>query len=173
MITTEHHSPIGTLMLAADETGLRHVIFPSGSRAFEVPENWSVNAAEFDQTRKELDEYFAGTRRQFSIRISPTGTKFQQSVWKALQDIDYADTCSYSDIALQIGRPTASRAVGAANGANPIPIIVPCHRVIGASGKLTGFGGGLPTKAWLLSHERGEGQLFEFTTPASDQKSLA
>ena len=173
MITTEHHSPIGTLTLAADEAGLRHIIFPSGSRAFEAPEDWSVNAAGFSQIRKELDEYFAGTRRRFSIRISPAGTVFQQRVWKALIDIDYANTCSYGDIALKIGKPKASRAVGAANGANPIPIIVPCHRVIGASGKLTGFGGGLPTKAWLLSHERGEGPLFEFTSPASDRKSLA
>jgi len=173
LITTEHHSLIGTLTLAADETGLRHIIFPSGSRAFEAPENWSVNSAGFSQIRQELDEYFAGKRRQFSIRISPAGTVFQQSVWKALQEIDYANTCSYGDIALKIGKPSASRAVGAANRANPIPIIVPCHRVIGASGKLTGFGGGLHTKAWLLSHERGEVQMFEFTSPASDQKSLA
>lgn len=173
MITTEHASPIGILTLAADEAGLRHIVFPSGSRAFQPPDHWLENAAGFDQVREELDEYFAGSRRQFTARLAPEGTEFQRSVWTALQNIDYASTCSYGDIARQIGKPTASRAVGAANGANPIPIIVPCHRVIGSSGKLTGFGGGLPTKAWLLSHERGEGQLFAFTSPEADQRNPA
>ncbi len=165
MITTEHASPIGALTLAADETGLRHIVFPSGSSAFQAPPDWQETTHGFDQVRRELDEYFAGTRQHFTVKLAPQGTPFQLSVWQALQQINYADTCSYGDIAQRIGKPKASRAVGAANGANPLPIIVPCHRVIGSGGKLTGFGGGLPTKAWLLSHERGEGQLFAFTNP--------
>ena len=173
MITTEYESPIGTLTLAADESGLRHLVFPSGSRAYDAPAEWIVSATGFDQVRKELDAYFAGTLQKFSIEISPHGTLFQQNVWKALVDISYATTCTYRDIADAIGKPTASRAVGAANGANPIPIIVPCHRVIGSSGKLTGFGGGILTKQWLLAHEQGIGQLFAFTSQEADQTNLA
>ena len=163
MYTTTHDLPIGTLTLAADDSGLRHIVFPTGSRTFEAPSDWIERPSFFAQVCNQLDEYFAGLRRTFDVRLAPTGTEFQQQVWQALQRVDYATTCSYGDIAHQIGRPKASRAVGAANGANPIPIIIPCHRIIGASGKLTGFGGGLPTKAWLLSHERGEGQLFGLT----------
>lgn len=165
MFTTTYHSPIGTLTLASDSKGLRHIVFPKGSRAFDTPEEWENKPEEFVQVVKELDEYFAGTRKQFTVALAPQGTEFQQAVWQALVNLEYAETCSYGEIASRIGKPSASRAVGAANGANPIPIIVPCHRVVGASGKLTGFGGGLPTKAWLLAHERGEGQLFEFTNP--------
>lgn len=172
MITTEYESPIGTLTLAADELGLRHLIFPSGCRAFDAPAEWIVSTTGFDQVRNELDAYFAGTLEQFSVKISPAGTEFQQNVWKALVDINYATTCTYGDIAHVIGKPMASRAVGAANGANPIPIIVPCHRVIGSSGNLTGFGGGILTKQWLLAHEQGIGQLFAFTSPEFDQSSL-
>ncbi len=165
MYTTTYESPIGILTLAADEDGLRHIVFPAGSRAFETPEHWENKSEHFIQVSTELDEYFAGTRQIFDVKLAPEGTEFQRSVWEALLAVEYAETCSYGDIAHQLGKPKASRAVGAANGANPIPIIVPCHRVIGAGGKLTGFGGGLPTKAWLLAHERGEGQLFEFTNP--------
>lgn len=175
MHTTTHDTVIGTLTLAADDAGLRHVILPHGSRAFEVPDHWQANSAVFDKVRQQLDEYFAGTRREFSVTLCPAGTPFQLAVWGMLVSIHYASTCSYGDIAKRIGNPGASRAVGAANGANPIPIIIPCHRVIGASGKLTGFGGGLPTKQWLLVHETGEGQLFgvDPTTPAGDQRSRA
>lgn len=164
MFTTTHDSPIGTLTLAADDAGLRHIVFPDGCRSFEAPEHWVSKPAFFRQVREQLDDYFAGTRQTFSIRLAPAGTDFQQRVWQALRGVDYGTTCSYGHIARVIGKPAASRAVGAANGANPIPIIIPCHRVVGASGKLTGFGGGLPTKAWLLSHERGEGQLFALTS---------
>jgi len=153
------------LTLARDDDGLRHIVFPTGSRAFEAPATWQPEPAAFDDIRRQLDEYFAGKRQNFSVPLAPEGTPFQQSVWNALCTIAYSATCSYGDIARHIGKPTASRAVGAANGANPIPIIIPCHRVIGASCKLTGFGGGLPTKRWLLSHERGAGQLFDFTSP--------
>ncbi len=165
MYTTTYSSPIGPLTLAADAQGLRHVMFPQGSRCFEAPEHWQSNAQHFTAVMAQLDEYFAGTRTSFNVKLSPQGTDFQRSVWLALLQVEYAKTTSYGDVARIIGKPKASRAVGAANGANPIPIIIPCHRIIGASGKLTGFGGGLPTKQWLLAHERGEGQLFNFTTP--------
>lgn len=165
MLTTTHDSPIGILTLAADEHGLRHIVFPHGSRSFATPESWIPDSTPFADIKKQLDEYFAGTRQSFSISLAPQGTDFQRCVWQALTKIAYCSTCSYADIARSIGKPTASRAVGAANGANPIPIIIPCHRIIGANGSLTGFGGGLPTKQWLLAHERGEGQLFGFTNP--------
>lgn len=164
MQTTTHDTPIGTLTLAADDDGLRHIIFPQGSRAFSPPEHWLTAASPFDRVRRQLDEYFDGRRQVFSVPLAPSGTDFQKSVWQALSAIDYASTCSYGELARHIDKPRASRAVGAANGANPIPIIIPCHRVIGASGRLTGFAGGLLTKQWLLSHERGEGQLFGFET---------
>jgi methylated-DNA-[protein]-cysteine S-methyltransferase len=102
----------------------------------------------------QLAEYFAGKRRVFDLPLGPRGTGFQARVWRELTKIPYGETCSYGDIARAVGRPSASRAVGAANGRNPIAIIVPCHRVIGASGELTGYGGGLPMKRWLLAHER-------------------
>ena len=165
--TTEHASPIGTLTLAADIQGLRHIVFPDGSRSFRTPAHWQPAPEKFVDTISQLDEYFAGKRTRFTLPLYPQGTDFQQSVWDALQQVGYGHTTSYGQIAKQLGKPAASRAVGAANGANPIPIVIPCHRVIGASGKLTGFGGGLPTKQWLLAHERGEGQLFAFGPPTS------
>jgi methylated-DNA-[protein]-cysteine S-methyltransferase len=107
------------------------------------------------RTQAQLAEYFAGERREFDLPLAPQGSGFQVQVWRALLRIPYGETCSYGDIARVVGRPSASRAVGAANGRNPIPIIVPCHRVIGSNGSLTGYGGGLPVKRWLLDHERG------------------
>lgn len=104
--------------------------------------------------RRQLDEYFAGTRSVFDLPLAPVGTPFQRKVWSELSKIPYGETCSYADIAKRIGRATACRAVGSANGRNPIPIIIPCHRVIGASGKLVGYAGGIDTKQWLLRHER-------------------
>ena len=167
MYTTEHASPIGTLTLAADDQGLRHIVFPDGSRSFRTPTHWQQAPEKFADTISQLDEYFAGKRTHFTLRLCPQGTDFQQSVWGELQRVGFGHTTSYGHIAKRLGKPGASRAVGAANGANPIPIVIPCHRIIGASGKLTGFGGGLPTKQWLLAHERGEGQLFALgpTTP--------
>ncbi len=102
---------------------------------------------------KQLREYFAGKRADFDLPLAPEGTEFQRSVWRNLQDIPYGETISYGELAKRVGNPKASRAVGAANGQNPIPIVIPCHRVIGANGKLTGFGGGLPTKEALLALE--------------------
>lgn len=105
------------------------------------------------RTAVQLEEYFAGTRRVFDVPVSPRGTEFQEQVWRALLEIPHGETRSYGELARSLGRPSASRAVGAANGRNPISIIVPCHRVIGANGDLTGYGGGMPAKRWLLEHE--------------------
>jgi methylated-DNA-[protein]-cysteine S-methyltransferase len=112
-----------------------------------------------DQTISELKEYFDGNRREFSVPLLPTGTKFQQTVWAELMNIPYGTTISYWGLAKRMGDPLLTRAVGTANGANPISIIIPCHRVIGANGHLTGYGGGIEKKRWLLDHEA-EDQLF-------------
>lgn len=111
------------------------------------------------QAAEQLAQYFAGDRQEFTVPLDPSGTEFQQSVWTALAAIPYGTTCSYRELARRLGRPTATRAVGAANGRNPLSIFLPCHRVVGADGSLTGFAGGLDTKAWLLRHERGERTL--------------
>ena len=146
-------TPLGDLLLGGDDDGLALVSFLEGSRRREPDPDWIFNEKPFGEARKQLTEYFAGKRTEFTLTLKPTGTDFQRQVLDALQRIPYGTTCSYSDIARQIGRPRAVRAVGAANGRNPIPIIIPCHRVIGASGDLTGFGGGLPAKEALLRLE--------------------
>ncbi len=146
-------SPIGPLTVAADEAGLRRVHFPERGKAHAAEAGWVPDKAAFATLARELAEYFAGRRRSFSVTLAPEGTEFQLATWRALREIPYGTTISYAELAQRIGRPSASRAVGAANGANPLPIVVPCHRVIGADGSLTGFGGGLPTKRALLELE--------------------
>ncbi len=146
-------TPIGDLLLAGDEEGLSLVGFPEGAMRHEPEPEWIFNEKPFAAAREQLTAYFAGELKAFDLDLKPTGTEFQLQVLDELQKIPYGTTCSYSDIANRIGRPKAVRAVGAANGRNPIPIIIPCHRVIGASGDLTGFGGGLPTKEALLRLE--------------------
>lgn len=149
-------TPIGQLTVAAGEEGLVAVVFPAEKKKRDFAESRGNDAARahLAQAVKALEDYFAGKRRDFSdLKLAPRGTDFQLSVWKALQKIPFGATRSYADIARTIGNPNAMRAVGLANGRNPIPIIVPCHRVIGTNGTLTGFGGGLPTKKWLLDHE--------------------
>ena len=146
-------TPIGDLLLAGDEEGLSLVGFPEGKMRRDPEPDWIFNEKPFGETRRQLSEYFAGKRKTFDLPLNPTGTVFQREVLDELLRIPYGTTCSYSDIADRIGRPRAVRAVGAANGRNPIPIIIPCHRVIGASGDLTGFGGGLPVKEALLRLE--------------------
>ena len=153
MFYSHMDSPIGRLLLAGDESGLRLISFPTGSRTRYVEPGWTENDAPFVETKRQLAAYFAGTLTEFDLPLAPEGTPFQLSVWQALRRIPYGDTVSYGAIAQAIGRPSASRAVGAANGANPLPIVVPCHRVIGSTGRLTGFGGGLDTKAALLALE--------------------
>ncbi len=149
-------TPIGDLRLAASEDGLVAVVFPNEKkkRAFAETRGPGAARAHLDRAATALKEYFAGKRSDFSdIDLAPRGTEFQLRVWRALQKIPFGATKSYAEIARAIGNPNAMRAVGLANGKNPLPIVVPCHRVIGADGSLTGFGGGLPTKKWLLAHE--------------------
>jgi len=148
-----HDSPIGRILLAGDGDSLTLLGFPSGSMARRHEKDWVEDKKPFKEVIKQLKQYFKGELEEFDLPLAPMGTNFQQSVWQALTEIPYGETWSYGQLAKHIGRPKASRAVGAANGVNPIPIIVPCHRVIGSSGKLTGFGGGLETKAFLLDLE--------------------
>jgi len=155
-MTTYYHymtTPIGKLLLAGDGESLTLLGFPSGSMARRHEADWKKEASPFKEVIFQLEQYFAGERREFALPLAPEGTAFQQQVWAALQEIPYGETWSYGQLAKHINRPKASRAVGAANGINPIPVIIPCHRVIGASGKLTGFGGGLETKRHLLDLE--------------------
>lgn len=155
-MTTYYHylaSPIGDLLLAGENGALSLLGFPSGSMARRHEASWKKDAAPFKEVSFQLERYFAGELRDFDLELAPVGTVFQQQVWSALQEIPYGETWSYGQLAAHIGRPKASRAVGAANGVNPIPVIIPCHRVIGANGKLTGFGGGLDTKQQLLGLE--------------------
>jgi methylated-DNA-[protein]-cysteine S-methyltransferase len=146
-------TPIGELLLAGDERALRVVGFPQGAMRRDPEPDWIYNESPFGEVCEQLNAYFAGTLHAFDLDLQPGGTPFQLSVLEELQKIPYGTTASYSDIAVRIGNPKAVRAVGAANARNPIPIIIPCHRVIGAHGDLTGFGGGLPTKEALLRLE--------------------
>ncbi|RLA26611.1 MAG: cysteine methyltransferase [Gammaproteobacteria bacterium] len=146
-------TPIGDLLLAGDEDALSLVGFPEGSMRREPQSDWIFSDKPFAAAREQLTAYFAGERKTFDLKLNPVGTEFQLQVLDELQKIPYGITASYGDIAKRIGRPKAVRAVGAANGRNPIPIIIPCHRVIGSTGKLTGFGGGIPTKKALLKLE--------------------
>lgn len=152
---TYHETPIGTLLLAGDGDWLTLLGFPSGSMARRHESDWHADPAPFSEAIAQLNAYFAGELTDFELQLAPQGTPFQQRVWSALREIPFGETWSYGELAAHIDKPTASRAVGAANGLNPIPVIIPCHRVIGANGKLTGFGGGLATKEYLLSLEAG------------------
>ena len=152
-------TPIGELLLAGDDDALCLVSFPKGAMRRDPEPDWIYKEKPFKAARQQLTEYFAGERREFDLPLKLSGTEFQMSVLHALQKIPYGETTSYSDIAERIGRPRAVRAVGAANGRNPIPIIVPCHRVIGSHGDLTGFGGGLDTKEALLRLEAEHSQF--------------
>jgi methylated-DNA-[protein]-cysteine S-methyltransferase len=146
-------TPIGELLLAGEDGALSMIGFPKGSMRREPEADWIFNETQMSDARQQLCEYFSGERRDFDLPLKLSGTEFQVSVLEALQGIPYGETTSYGEIAKRIGRPKAVRAVGAANGRNPIPIVVPCHRVIGSTGDLTGFGGGLDTKEALLRLE--------------------
>jgi methylated-DNA-[protein]-cysteine S-methyltransferase len=150
---TWYESPVGPLLLAGSRDGVNYVSFASGRHAVAVDPGWMEDHTVFDDPIQQLREYFAGERKTFSLALDPEGTDFQRAVWSELQRIPYGETISYKQLAERIGKPKAVRAVGAANGANPIPIIIPCHRVIGNDGSLTGFGGGLPLKKRLLELE--------------------
>jgi len=156
MYYTYHDSPIGKLLLAGDGECLQLLSFPNEhkKRYPEPCSHWqAAHTDRFAAVITQLDAYFAGELQHFDLPLAPQGTEFQLAVWQALQTIPFGKTISYGELAKSINKPTASRAVGAANGANPLPIIIPCHRVIGADGSLTGFGGGLDRKYWLLRHE--------------------
>lgn len=150
---THIDSPIGPLLVASDGEVLMWLSFPSGSRAFGSRPDWRPDSTPFKELRRQLAAYFSKEIQRFDLPLAPPGTAFQQAVWQELTRIPYGETRSYGDIAKALDRPKASRAVGAANGANPLPILLPCHRVIGTNGALTGFGGGIATKTWLLRHE--------------------
>lgn len=147
-------TPIGRLLLVADEHGLRHIDFPRSDQGERIERDWRRHRRYLGAAIEQLEAYFGGRLHAFDVALVAHGTTFRKAVWNALARIPYGETISYGELARRIGDPAASRAVGAANGANPLPIVVPCHRVIGSSGKLTGFGGGLPIKQWLLDHER-------------------
>ena len=147
-------SPIGEILIAGDDDGLRFIGFPEGKGRIEPQAGWTRGERSFPDAARQLKEYFAGKRQTFDLKLSPSGTRFQRDVLDALQRIPYGETRSYAEIARAIGKPRAVRAVGAANGRNPLPIVIPCHRVIGSNGSLTGFGGGIETKRYLLDLER-------------------
>jgi methylated-DNA-[protein]-cysteine S-methyltransferase len=151
---TQMPSPIGDLLLVGDEQQLRGLFMDGHAQP-----SWTRAAEPFAAAREQLEQYFAGERAEFELALDLRGSAFQRSVWDALLTIPYGETRSYGEIARQIGRPDRARAVGAANGSNPVSIVVPCHRVIGSDGSLTGYGGGLHRKRWLLDHEAGVAQL--------------
>lgn len=146
-------SPIGRLLLAGKGEVLHCIGFPEGKGQIQPPPDWQMNPDCLEQAVSQVNEYFEGRRQRFELALRPHGTPFQLRVLEALQQIPFGQTASYGEIARAIGRPRAVRAVGAANGRNPLPIVIPCHRVIGADGSLTGFGGGLNAKRFLLGLE--------------------
>ena len=150
----EMKTPIGPLLLAGDGSRIKLIHFGAGPHPRRPERHWIADALPFEAVVAQLQEYFAGRRQFFELPLAPEGTPFQRTVWQALTRIPYGETISYGELARRIGKPQASRAVGLANGANPLPIVVPCHRVIGADGSLTGFGGGLDIKRKLLALER-------------------
>lgn len=153
-------SPLGALLVGRDDVGLTQLLLPSGRHEREPAPAGPRDDGAFADVRAELDEYFAGNRTAFELPLHPAGTPFQLRVWAGLRSVPCGETVSYGALAERIGAPGAARAVGLANGQNPISIVVPCHRVIGADGSLTGYGGGLPAKKWLLAHEAAQLDLF-------------
>lgn len=155
MIYTTFDSPIGELLLAGDDGGLRLLSMQAAPRPRRIGRDWRRADQAFAATRAQLEEYFAGARREFDVELSLHGNPFELRVWQELCEIPYGETVSYGEIARAIGAPSAARAVGLANARNPVALIVPCHRVIGADGGLTGYGGGLERKRYLLDLESG------------------
>jgi len=156
---TRVESPVGPLLLVADEAGLRKIYFEKGRDRVCPESSWKKDDNFFQNVIAQLRSYFTGKLREFDLVLAPEGTRFQLDVWQRLCEIPYGETMSYGELARRVGNPNASRAVGLANGSNPIPIVIPCHRVIGSNGKLTGYGGGLPIKETLLALEHGQLRL--------------
>ncbi len=147
-------TPIGRFLAAGDDAGLRHLAFADDAIAANLQPGWVEDATRFADLARQLDEYFTGERQAFDLALAAQGTPFQHQVWEAVRAIPYGERTTYADLARQLGRPGAARAVGAANACNPLPIVVPCHRVIGANGALTGYRGGLDIKRALLRREQ-------------------
>lgn len=164
-------SPIGPLRLVGDGDALFSVTMAQQRHADDDDARWRRDDAAFSEVRDQLTAYFEGRRSRFDLPLAPAGTAFQQAVWAALADIPFGHTETYGELAYRIGAPRAARAVGLANGRNPIPIIVPCHRIIGANGSLTGYGGGLERKRWLLQHEQPVNTMATPSEPASTARS--
>lgn len=152
-------TPVGPLLLAGDDSALSLIGFTTGPKSMAPDPAWRHTPTAFEAARLQLGAYFAGDRQAFDLALRPQGTDFQLQVWQALSTIPYGDTWSYRELAETIGNPKAVRAVGSANGRNPLPIVVPCHRVIGSNGSLTGFGGGLENKQILLALEQQQAAL--------------
>jgi methylated-DNA-[protein]-cysteine S-methyltransferase len=150
---THFDSPVGSLLLVGRDGRLLEIRFPRKDGSSDPDPGWVESARPFDEAKRQLDAYFKGRLEEFDLDLAPEGTPFQLRVWGELRKIPYGETISYGELARRVGNPKASRAVGAANGRNPISIVVPCHRVIGSSGSLTGFGGGLDRKRTLLDLE--------------------
>lgn len=146
-------SPIGNLLLVANDVGLKQILFEDENQLKEIKDDWVKYPDKLKSATDQLVDYFNKKRSTFDVKLAPDGTAFQKQIWKQLLEIPYGETCSYLDIALSINKPSACRAIGMANSKNPIPIIIPCHRVIGKNGKLTGYAGGLENKAKLLEIE--------------------
>jgi methylated-DNA-[protein]-cysteine S-methyltransferase len=153
LLYTRMDSPIGELLLLGDGEALHGLYMQEGRKPIGIAPSWELSPAAFARVSEQLTEYFAGQRTSFDVPLVMDGAPFKRRVWRALQDIPYAETISYGELARRIGQPSAARAVGLANGCNPISVIVPCHRVIGANGSLTGYGGGLERKRLLLDLE--------------------
>jgi methylated-DNA-[protein]-cysteine S-methyltransferase len=152
---TTMDSPLGELLLLGDDGILHGLYMQAGRHPVAIQPRWERDDDAFADVREQLEEYFAGTRNSFDVKMHMEGTAFQRTVWHELTQIPYGETISYGELAQRIGRPDRARAVGTANGQNPIAVIVPCHRVIGANGKLVGYGGGLDNKRRLLELESG------------------
>ena len=146
-------TPFGALCIVGTAQGLTHVEFQDGQRPLRQGLDWQEDQGVLGEARKQLMEYFEGRRQRFTLPVAPEGTPFQQRVWRELQQIPWGTTTTYRKIAERLGQPAAVRAVGHANGRNPVAIVIPCHRVVGANGHLTGYAGGIATKRRLLQHE--------------------
>jgi methylated-DNA-[protein]-cysteine S-methyltransferase len=155
LLYTTVDSPIGPLLLLGDGEALHGLYMQEGRKPVRVSAAWQAAEEPFAEARRQLDEYFAGERTTFDLPLMAEGSEFERHVWRALEEIPYGETQSYGQVAERVGTPGAARAVGLANGRNPISIVVPCHRVIGANGTLTGYGGGLERKRFLLELEQG------------------
>jgi methylated-DNA-[protein]-cysteine S-methyltransferase len=166
MLYTTTDSPLGQLLLAGDGSALTHLVMQEGRRPLAIDSSWERSAKTFREPLRQLEEYFDGRRREFTVPLALTGNPFELRVWDALVRIPYGETTSYGEAAATIGQPDAARAVGLANGRNPVAVIVPCHRVLGAKGSLIGYGGGLERKRLLLDLEAGVLQLSATASPS-------